>query len=90
MLAPVQVGTPEPTTLAVGLVVAVVVLLGLVVLLRRRAGGTEATNASEATPLAADAPRGRICPECSAVNEMDATECSSCGRPFGDPGASDD
>lgn len=84
MTGPLQVTSAEPMTLALVLVVAILLLVALLGL-ARRVGGDRAPESDAEEPMRADAPRGRVCPDCREVNPMDATECEACGRPFADP-----
>lgn len=83
MPGPLQAGIADPVTLTVGVVAIAIVLLGVVVARILRANG--ASPSEEEAPLGADSPRGRICPDCKEVNEMDASSCDSCGRSFEEP-----
>lgn len=83
MPGPLQAGFADPVTLTVGVVAVAIVLLGVVAARMLRANETSPTM--DDAPLGADSPRGRICPDCKEVNEMDATSCTSCGRSFVEP-----
>lgn len=80
MPAALQVWPVDPVAVAVVVLLVAVVVLAAVVRRLRRNGSTEQPDAE---PMRADAPRGRVCPDCNEVNPMDAGTCQGCGRTFG-------
>lgn len=82
-----QAWPADPITIAVIALVAAIVLFGLVVLRIRRSDGVDPPDSE---PMRADAPRGRICPDCNEVNPMDAATCEECGRSFTEAAPADE